>query len=271
MEVINSNLHWPRTLIITVANYGMRHFVYNWIRSLERTHEERYVVVCLDQALYDHLYKAGYGNHAFVIPVAWSHYAVSSHWAAYPTQDYCLITFTKSVVVQHILHLDISALYSDVDVVWTRTRTRDYVRGLMDLRGGHTHVIFQQDDVQQHNVNSGFFLMRPTPVMKRVMADTVYIQEQPGNSMMTQQVAINQALVRMNLDIRSTHVVLLDAFLFPNGRSYFLERYNERLGVDPYIVHANYLVGDEKVVKLKEHGLWYVDDAWLASIDASLS
>jgi hypothetical protein len=258
MAIINSNLHWPKTLILTVANHGMRHHVYNWIQSLERTHEERYVVVCLDQALYDHLYKAGYGNHAFVIPPSWSHYAVSSELANYPSNDYRLITFTKSVVVQHILHLDISAFYSDVDVVWTRTRTRDYVRGLMDLRGGNTHVLFQQDDVQQHNVNSGFFLMRPTPIMKRFIADTIYIQEQreqelwestnghqPDTAAMalsTQQVAMNEALQRMNLEIRTTHVVLLDAFLFPNGRSYFFERYNELLGVAPYIVHANYLV-----------------------------
>ncbi|SAL96287.1 hypothetical protein [Absidia glauca] len=228
MAIINSNLHWPKTLILTVANHGMRHHVYNWIRSLERTHEERYVVVCLDQALYDHLYKAGYGNHAFVIPPSWSHYAISSELANYPSNDYRLITFTKSVVVQHILHLDISAFYSDVDVVWTRTRTRDYVRGLMDLRGGNTHVLFQQDDVQQHNVNSGFFLMRPTPIMKRFIADTIYIQEQreqelwestnghqPDTAAMalsTQQVAMNEALQRMNLEIRTTHVVLLDAF-----------------------------------------------------------
>ncbi|KAI8081547.1 nucleotide-diphospho-sugar transferase-domain-containing protein [Halteromyces radiatus] len=280
MKIINNNLHWPRTLIITVANYGIRHYVYNWIRSLERTHEERYVIVCLDKALYDHLYKAGYGNHAFVIPSTWMHYSVSSNLASYPTQDYRLITFTKSVVVQHILHLDISALYSDVDVVWIRPRTRDYIRALMDVRGGGTHVLFQQDDMQQHRINSGFFLMRPTPIMRRLMADTIYIQEQRELALWdntikheyqtTQQIAMNEALSRLKLELRTSRVVLLDLFLFPNGDTYFYKRLHDMLGTNPYIVHANYLTGDEKLAKLKENGLWYVDDTWLTSIDDSI-
>ncbi|CAO3595549.1 unnamed protein product [Absidia cylindrospora] len=283
MTVINNNLHWPRTLILTVANYGMRHHVYNWIQSLERTHEERYVVVCLDQALYNHIYKAGYGNHAFVIPASWSHYSVSNELVNYPSHDYRMITFTKTVVVQHILHLDISAFYSDVDVVWKRPRARDYVRKLMDIREGNTHVLFQQDDEKQQQVNTGFFLMRPTPVMKRFIADTIYIQEQKEKALWdtmnrddqlmatTQQAAMNEALSRMNLEIRTSHVVLLDLFLFPNGHSYFFKRYHDVLEIDPFIVHANYLIGNDKVDKLKEHGLWYLDESWMASIDEFLS
>ncbi|CAO3595754.1 unnamed protein product [Absidia cylindrospora] len=273
MDIIHRNMHWPRTLMLTVANDGMRHLVYNWIRSLERTQEDRFVVVCLDQALYDRLYKLGFGDHAFVLPDIWARYAFSNN---NDDEQRRLISFTKTVVVQHILHLDISALYSDVDVIWQRPRTRDYMRQLMDLRDGRmTHVVFQPADVQQHRVNPGFFLMRPTPMMKRLVAETIYLQEeeerktqwadqvQQRQASTAAEVALNDALSRMNLEIRSTYVVLLDVFLFPIGHSYFVKRYHDILGIDPYIVHANYYTGKEKVVKLKEYGLWHLDESWM--------
>lgn len=291
MTIIKNNLHYPKTLLLTIANYGVRHYVYNWIHSLEKTDEHRFVIVCLDIYLYKHLVKAGYKDHAFIIPKHWQYYATdaidrkgkgNNHLKKegildHQSQDYRLITFTKTSVIQHILNLDISAFYSDVDVIWNRPRTREYVRTLMDIRGGKTHALFLQEGLQQQEISTAFFLMRPTPFMQRFISDAIFIQQQheidyqqsiinsltknatnttssPANAsidntttnvkrmMMTHQLALNRALSNLNLETRSSNIVLLEVFHFSPFDNSFQQHLRDTLQINPYIIHANSLV-----------------------------
>ncbi|CAO3634344.1 unnamed protein product [Cunninghamella echinulata] len=285
MTIINNNLHSPKTLLLTIAHYGVRHHVYNWIHSLKKTNEDKFVIVCLDPYLYRHLIKAGYQNHAFLLPKQWKHYDYdyiinSSNNTDVEKEimhDDQRYMFTKTIVIQHILNLDISAFYSDVDVIWNRPRTREYVRTLMDIRVDKTHVVFLQEGFQQQDVNTGFFLMRPTPIMQRLVSDTIYIQQQnDGNQKdeminMTQQIAFNKALSKLNLHSTTSNIVLLDLFYFPHFDAYFNRRLHEKLDLNPYVIHTNSLVDREKIETLKKNGLWYVDEAWLQSVDQLIS
>ncbi|ORY91080.1 nucleotide-diphospho-sugar transferase-domain-containing protein [Syncephalastrum racemosum] len=265
MQKINDNLLDGRVLTVATANFGMRDYLYNWIESLKRTNEDKFLVFCLDDKLYTHLVNAGYEAHAAHIPESWFHQDVPAAFEEYYTPKYRAITHAKTLVVQRLLYLDVTVFFSDVDIVWLRPRMREYVKTFLDIRR-ETHVIFQQEGLDERQVNTGFFMMRPTYEMKRLLAETIYIQDTTDG--MTQQGALNKALDALVLDIRTSSVVLLDVLFFPNGFSYFDNDLPRTRGIDPYILHANYRVGDAKREELRQRGFWYLDDDWLRRVDA---
>ncbi|CAO3578597.1 unnamed protein product [Absidia cylindrospora] len=261
---INANLHDNRVLIIATANYGMRDHVYNWIESLKRTNEDKFLILCLDDQLFTHLVQAGYERNAATIPNTWLHQKIDAGFEEYYTQMYRIITHAKTLVVQQLLYLDINVLFSDVDIVWLKPRIREQMYMYLDMRN-ETHVVFQQEGSDQKNVNSGFYIMRPSEKMKRLLAATIYIGDQ--NDKLTQQGALNKALGYLDLRLTSSDVVFLDVLQWPNGWIYFSNGWTKSLGIEPYIVHANYLVGDDKKNKLREDDFWYINDDWLVSMD----
>jgi hypothetical protein len=239
MDKINDNLLEDRVLIIATANYGMRNHVYNWIESLKRTREEKFLIFCFDNKLYQHLKLNGYENRASLIPEIWFHQQVESDFKTYFSQEYRIITHSKTLVVQQLLYLNINVLFSDVDIVWLRPRMVEYVNTFLQIRP-ETHVLFQQEGLNQQEVNSGFYLMRPTIEMKKLLAETIYIQDTVDGK--TQQGSMNQALDNLNMDLRTTSVVLLDVLHFPNGYVYFDQDLPNKHGINPFMIHANYLV-----------------------------
>ncbi|KAI7902982.1 nucleotide-diphospho-sugar transferase-domain-containing protein [Cokeromyces recurvatus] len=269
MKKVNANLLKDRVLIVATANYGMRNHVYNWIESIKRTGEKKFLIFCFDQKLYDHLCLTGHENQATLIPEVWYHQQVESDFKTYFSQEYRVITHSKTLVVQQLLYLDIHVLFSDVDIVWLRKDIVHYMTRLLQIRP-ETGVLFQQEGLNQQEINSGFYLMRSTDEMKLLLAETIEIQDSSNNTK-TQQGAMNTALNQFNLDIRTSPIVLLDILHFPNGYVYYTLDLPNQYGIEPYIVHANYLVGEDKKQKLVSSNFWYLNDTWLDQIDKKLN
>lgn len=240
VDKINENIHDDRVLIVAASNYGMRDHVYNWIESLKRTGEgDKFLMFCLDDQMYQHMVAAGYEKHAATIPSSWFHQEVDAGFEEYYTKKYRIITHAKTLIVQQLLYLDVTVLFSDVDIVWLRPQIRDFIYTYLKFRP-QTQVVFQQEGTDQRVVNSGFYMIRPSDVTKQLLAETIHLGD--TNEAMTQQGAMNAALEHLDLDLRSTSVVLLDVMHFPNGYVYFSNDWPNRHGIEPFIVHANYLV-----------------------------
>jgi hypothetical protein len=239
MDKINNNMLEDRVLIVATANYGMRNHVYNWIESMKKTGEDKFLIFCFDQKLYDHLTLAGYGDRASLIPDVWFHQQVEADFKTYFSEEYRIITHSKTLVVQQLLYLNVTVFFTDVDIVWLRPRMVEYINTFLQIRE-ETHVLFQQEGFNQQEINSGFYLMRPTVEMKRLLAETIQIQD--SNDAKTQQGAMNAALNHLNMDLRTSSVVLLDVLHFPNGFVYYDHDLPNKHGIKPFMVHANYLV-----------------------------
>ncbi|KAI8997761.1 nucleotide-diphospho-sugar transferase-domain-containing protein [Pilobolus umbonatus] len=264
MNKINHNMVANRVLIVATANYGMRNHLYNWIKSLESVGENRFMIFCLDDKLYQHLSLAGYGDRTSSIPESWFKQAIDPEFEEYFTAKYIAITHAKTLVVQRLLYMNVNVLFSDVDIVWLRPRMVEYLHSFLEIRE-ETNLVIQTEGVDQSVVNSGFYLMRPSYDMKKLLADTILLQDK--NDRYTQQGAMNEAMKSLDMDARTTSVVLLDMLHFPNGFVYFTHNLTRSLGIDPFIVHANYLVGENKKSKLVESKLWFLDDHWLDNLD----
>ncbi|KAG0166649.1 hypothetical protein DFQ28_005522 [Apophysomyces sp. BC1034] len=272
LDKINANLYGEGpTLIATAATYSMRAYVYNWIESLKRTGEPKFLIFCLDDKLCAHLMHAGYESKAVSIPHHWFDRSVEIDEDGEENNSEVdnrhAIAQAKSMVIQRLLYRGITVLFADADVVWLRSRTREFLRTYLNIRH-ETHAIFQQDILGKPTASVGFFIIRPTEVTKRLMADLLHIQHQHRDR--TQQAALNEALDHMNMDMRTTNVMLLDMLHFPVGSTFFDKRLPEARGVRSYVVHANHQNGDEKKAVLKERGYWYIHDEWVGFVDSQV-
>ncbi|RUS24927.1 nucleotide-diphospho-sugar transferase-domain-containing protein [Jimgerdemannia flammicorona] len=263
-EAVNHNLAAERILITAVVNFGMLEYTLNWAESLRRSGYRRYLVFCIDDKLYDALSSRGLESHAVRIPQDWFHVEVSSMFETYRAANYRAITHAKSLVVERLLHANITVLFSDVDIVVLRPRMLDYLRARLHSRLG-TEMFFTIENERNpaNVVNSGFYIMKPTKTSLRVIAETIAIQDRMFDNI-TQQKAMNAALTAVTpagSPFSSREVGLLDMYLFINGYMYFLEKkYTaQRMGIQPYIVHVNFMVGTAKKDTLKKAGLWYLD------------
>ncbi|KAI8142834.1 nucleotide-diphospho-sugar transferase-domain-containing protein [Fennellomyces sp. T-0311] len=243
-----------KILLVAVANQGMGDYTLNWIESLKRTkQDERYLVFAIDDALVDTMTKAGHGAHVVRIPDEWFHKTLSSGFAKWLDKDYTPITHAKTLVVERLLYMDVTVWFSDVDIVFTH---RGIYRYLLDkLNARKTQVLFTQE-TEQKIVNSGFYIMRPTDLSKRILADAIVIQD--NQPKVTQQRAINRVLDELDLSYQTSPVALLDLPLFPHGRLYFERSIPKKYEMEPMIVHANYRVGDKKREALQQANLWYL-------------
>lgn len=267
MDMINTNVmvnSKDKVLLTAVVNNGMADYTMNWIESLKKSNvDKKFLVFAIDQALVDTLTAAGYGKHVVLIPQDWFHKEISADFAGWLEGDYTPITHSKSLVVERLLYLGITVWFSDVDIVFTNPNIFQYLmlklksRKHATTKQELTEVLFSQE-LEQRLINSGFFIMRPTETSKRIMSDTISIQDK--ETKVTQQQAMNRILDDMNLSYHESPIALLDLTLFPHGRYYFDNDVPARFSMTPMIVHANYRQGQQKKADLKKAGLWYLKE-----------
>ncbi|RUS20175.1 nucleotide-diphospho-sugar transferase-domain-containing protein [Endogone sp. FLAS-F59071] len=256
-RVINTNLLSDRTLVTAVVNNGMIEYTFNWIASLNRTNVHKFVVFCIDSQAHQALVDAGYGQNAVLIPKSWYHREIpSAKFEEYKEGSYYSITHAKTLVVERLLHLNIIVVFSDVDVVWLSPYVLSFLSSMWETRD-ETLMLFSQEGFDRSTINSGFYLMRPSSLTKRVIHDTVTIQD--AEPMTTQQQAMNRALLKLDLNMRTSPLVLLDLYYFPNGLVIFRNEIPMTWSAQPLIAHANYFVGNEKKDTLKRFNMWYID------------
>ncbi|RUS28532.1 nucleotide-diphospho-sugar transferase-domain-containing protein [Jimgerdemannia flammicorona] len=263
-EAIDRNMVADGILITAVVNSGMLEYTLNWAESLRRSGHNRYLVFCIDSDLYDSLAARGLESHAVRIPQDWFHIEISAEFESYRAANYKAITHAKSLVVERLLHAKVTVLFSDVDIVVLRPNMIDYLRARLRSRRGTEMLFSVENERKPRNVvNSGFYLMKPTNTSLRVISETISLQDRMPNNT-TQQRAMNAALLAITpteSPYSSREVELLDMYLFANGLVYFLEeKYTaKKLGIEPFIVHANFMVGSTKKDMLKKEGLWFLD------------
>ncbi|KAI8141041.1 nucleotide-diphospho-sugar transferase-domain-containing protein [Fennellomyces sp. T-0311] len=259
MTIINANVRKAKKdkiLLTAVVNAGMADYTLNWIESLKRTNlDDKFLVFAIDKELHDIMVENGYAGHVVQIPEDWFHQKLSSDFAKWLDKSYTPITHAKSLVVERLLYADVTVWFSDVDIVFTSPHIYDYLVMKLTSRKSFTELLTTQE-TEQKIINSGFYMMRPTDTNKRILSDSIMIQDKEPK--VTQQRAMNRVIDEMNLSYQTSPIALLDLALFPHGRMYFERNTPKKYGFEPLMVHANYRVGDKKKESLQEANLWYL-------------
>ncbi|CEG69514.1 hypothetical protein RMATCC62417_05576 [Rhizopus microsporus] len=258
-RIIKPNLRVHRKdkiLLTAVANHGMGEYTLNWIKSLKKCGlDDKFVVFAIDEKMVELLTDAGYSRNVVLIPDTWYHKQLSGEFEGWKSEGYTPITHAKSLVVERLLYADITVWFSDVDIVFTSPHIYEYLTMKLNSRKVRTETLFSQE-TEQKIVNSGFYIMRPTLMNKRILDSSIYIQDKEPK--VTQQGAINRVLDDLNLSYQTSPIALLDLMLFPQGQLYFDRNIPTKYNMTPMIVHANYRVGENKKKDLQKFGLWYI-------------
>jgi hypothetical protein len=238
--------------IITIANYGFREFVLNWIMSLNKHGYHKFVVFSFDQALVDYLHLLGFQDKVALVPSDWLDLKLSSDLASWEQENYKKIVKSKTNVWHSLLSRNYSFLFSDPDVVWLSTHILDHIK--FQYEHSYAEVLFSQDlEPRIVYCNTGFFFAMATPFVKTLFA-TILDRSQKNKDSVEQFILRDLLLERRFNDSR---VDTLDLLLYANGNIHFNANLNGNLRVKPFIVHANYMVGrDSKVNNLKSRGHW---------------
>ncbi|CAO3688738.1 unnamed protein product [Umbelopsis ramanniana] len=264
MGMIDNNIldRKNNVLLTAVANSGMTNYTLNWIESLKRCNIDKFLVFAIDDKLVETLSEAGYGDKVVTIPEDWFHVPVSKNLMSWDDLNtYLPMTHSKSLVVERLLYQNITVWFSDVDIVFLSPHIYDFLLHKLNIRKT-THAVFQQRGVKDNNdINSGFFLMKPTDLTKHIISESISIQddgEYAKKHHITQQRAINRVIESLNIDFYTSPLVMLEMELFPVGNVYFDHNIPMKYGLQPMMVHGNFRDGEEKELALRKAGLWYI-------------
>lgn len=110
---------------------------------------------------------------------------------------------------------------------------------------------------QDTDINTGFFMARPTDVIKEVFSDTLAHVGKFG----VDQLAFNYEIRSIKKIKYSKPFKGLDKLLYPNGHVFHRLQMNRNLNIKPMVFHANYVEGSTaKTNLLKQYNFWYLQD-----------
>lgn len=255
-NVINRNKLENNTIILTVANYGYRHFTYNWALSLQNNKYSRFVIFSYDSKLIDYLSGKGFAKHLALVPREWLDHNVSLEFSSFSEKEYNLLVQSKVNVWVKLLELNYSIIFSDPDVVWLSPHIVEHIRLSLAMRD--SDVAFSTDQVE-HICNTGMFYAKPTQFVISLFKKTIIEQNKnPETSM--EQFVMGKYLLESNL-LYDRRIINLDQLLYASGNVFFHLKLNAKYNVKPFTVHANFLSGYKgKSNAMKLANLWYHND-----------
>jgi len=251
--------------IIVIANAGHTEFTLNWIASVLLQGYKKFVVFCIDMVLYRTLVEFGLEDHAVYAPISWTKYQIPPEEHYWFGRHYGHLTAVKINIQVELIRRDYWILFSDVDVVFLHPKIPQHLKFIMgescrtsrsDDPTCFTDFLYMID--QDTDVNTGFFLARPTPTILFAMNETVNLLVSRRENI--DQLAFNW-IIRTKLRIKYSKAFrALDRYQYPNGRTFFRSKSFKSYGIQAMVVHANYYVGMEKKKQaFQSKNLWYLE------------
>ena len=262
-----ANIRFPATLM-AIANLGNTDLVLNWVSSLRFHGYRTFVVVCLDEGLYEALLARDLSEHAALVPPTWLRGAtVDARPQAWGTPMYQSLTQAKLAVQLELLLRNVTFVYSDVDVVFTspvallhlafvmgetfsmaKTRSERCFYELATMMDSHNGVV---------SANTGFFIALPSPNTVAAFTQALALSK-TTKELAVDQAALNHVIFAARMPLSHLH---LDPLLYPNGLVFLYKRKDghETLRVCPLLVHFNFIIGEtQKRRNMRESGLWFL-------------
>lgn len=251
------------SLFVTVTSLGYLDYTLNLIESVKRLELSHHLVVfALDADGYNALLAktAGAGVGVVYYPTRFAFREMQ----LFQQRQFHLITCYKIEVVHRLLRLGYDVLFSDSDIVLLRdplSFLRDHLL--------QSDMLVQDDSANLHlsgfpastHLCTGFFYVESNaktvdafdPRHMRFSRWKASLQRKllpRGKIKFNDQKHFN-SFIKHRIDVS-----ILPRSLFPNGFYYYNRR---ELSSDCYLIHFNYLVGDEKRQKMIQDGYYFLE------------
>ena len=171
--------------------------------------------------------------------------AISKELMKQSDSDFGELMLKKFYIIHKNLITNENVLYVDGDIV-IKKDFNDYFINLMEKY----EIIFQNDKRPSKpnliNVCAGFMLIKSNNKIIKFF-DPNKVPKKVINYKTHDQTHLNKSLNKFKYKI-----LPLDSF--PNG-PFFYSNYSN---IDPYIIHFNFIIGEDKISKMKELNEWYI-------------
>jgi hypothetical protein len=245
-KAIKSKANADNLIILAFVDFSFVELAINLYEfSFRRLNIKNFLFVCSDEKCFKLLNRRGINCFLY------KHDTNFAKPSDYGTAEFSIKVRIKMEIVTAAVMLGFIVFQTDVDVVFLKDPIPKLTSDV-DL--------LIQDDI--HELNSGFFVLRPTysgvMLAQRALENIVL-----GG--MRNQIAVNKAVIKM-VKGNSLSMRILDRQQFPCGKVYF--EWGKKMfsgdgnsDNDAYIVHNNWIYTKAaKIYRFKETGLWAYDE-----------
>ncbi len=234
---------------ISLTNSGYLDFTRNCLASLKACgFEAEPRIYCADRAAGEALSCAGHDARYCGIDDD-----ASGPLAIFGSREFGDIALQKIRVIHRCLLDHEFVLFTDADVTFEDSQFFPY---LLEHIQGHELLIQNacMEDADHDNLCTGFWLIRSTENTRGLLDPVAAIRHRQSwvNENWQDQCYINA--IKQQFDY-----ALLPLELFPNGAYY---RRNS-MTINPYMVHHNWVLANEKESLMRKFGKWYLKPQWM--------
>ena len=247
METVDLSL-WPTTVLATITNHGYTMYTLNLLKSLAPFGLDKHVLMCcLDSKAAAFFREHGYPAVDLGTEM--------DAFCAWNVGSYDRICYMKMQVQHAVMCRGKNILMIDGDIVFLKDPMPHLTAWEADVA---TEVYVQNDaqsDDEHKNFCAGFMFVRATDNMRRLF-DT----ETPEGQERYRRCAFDNNDQMYFNDFIKPHASVkpLPLRAYPNGKM-FME-YMDGAGPETVLVHYNWLMGHQKVARMKQYRMWLVED-----------
>lgn len=226
---------------ITLTNDGYIDYTQNLLISAENVGIKDIEVFCVGKKSYNYFNKQGVTSHL----ISNSLFSGTLKFQEWRTKNFNKLMYKKlSIIYESLINSD-KVLYIDGDIVFLKNIFKELNEyPIKDLVGQWDY----NPTTKANTLCAGFMivnntensrnLFNPSFVPKKLLDSKFHFDDQKY----------------INQNIKKVDYEFLDINKYPNG-AYYYENFEK---LDPSIIHFNYLIGEEKKLKMKEYGYWYL-------------
>lgn len=246
-DIKDTILEDTNTLLITLTNYGYLLYTLNMLKSLKKFNlDKKIFVICVDEKSHKIMKGLGYNSYCLNDKL--------QSFYEWNKEGYDKVTYYKVLMIYKLLSININLVLIDGDIVFIKNPINDIKKwNILPY-----DVCIQNDsDTNSNKTNlcTGYMFIRSTPLMISLYeceSDEGYKKYLKGALIHNDQSFFN--------DYVKPHcnVFTLNLDYYPNGAYYY--KYYKEIDNDVILVHFNWILGHQKMVKMKEHNMWLLSE-----------
>lgn len=150
----------------------------NWILSLKKINIDKFLILCLDQDLFNFLAHKGYLDNLFMVPSDWHEFKLTQYMTVWNTKEFDTLMHARTQIIHKLLKLNVTLLFTDLDIVWLNQNVLEHVQFI--FRQTSVDVLFSISEVYVRKVwyCMGFYYVKPTTFTIELFADLIKYQRQ---------------------------------------------------------------------------------------------
>lgn len=245
-DVINSvkmEINGEDMLYVSVLNYGYLMYIMNMLKSLSKWGiDKKILLVCLDKESFNFLSRKGYKTICLDTKI--------TEFSKFDSgKRYLTICFFKWFAISQLLDTGANILFTDGDIVYLKNPLSEIkkLNGMID-------IWIQNDTRSENSMNNlctGFFYVKSNESTRQQFQVASDDQKRLFFNGSGDQLYFNMYM-KPNL---LCSVLPLNEY--PNGAYFYM---THQLQPSTILVHFNWVIGHEKLAKMKQVGLWILTE-----------